>query len=193
MRAICRFPALALALALAGGACVPVALPPAMGSVGVIRDSRDGGRTGVTAELGISPLQLIPGQVHRVWDVGLAGTYAHTARDTWGAALYAGPILHPWGDDPASRTTRRLVPQLVGRVTTDGNGLGIRVSLEDAGFARGSGIGRDAALVAYGEGAYGAYAEVTATQEADRTTWAATVGVSLRIPALAGIVCCADL
>jgi len=186
-------PLLTLALAVACGACVPVALPPAMGSVGVIRDSRDGGRTGVAADVGLAPLQLVPGQVHRVWDVGVAASYTHAARDVWGAALFAGPILHPWGDDPASRTTRRLVPQLVGRMTTDGTGLGVRIGLEDAGFARGTGIGRDAALAAYGEGAYGAYVEVAATREGDRTTWAVTVGVSLRIPAIAGIVCCADL
>jgi hypothetical protein len=180
----------AIVIMVACSACVPVAVPPTTLAVGVSRSIAEVPRTGVHAEIGFAPLQLSKPDLHRPWDATLSGTLDHfEGSDVWGAAVAAGPIFHPWRPDAEPDTTSRLMPQLVGRWTTDMHAAAIRVILERAIFI--DGMNNDGSVRGYGEAAYGGYIEAGRQWASSaRDGWAITVGLTMRSPAAAGIACC---
>src|ERR1051325_4486926 len=139
------------ALLLAG--CVPFAVPPATASVGAVHTSTMQAPIGVHADVGLSPVQVMTGQQHRWWDATLSGSFEHVDRnrDAWGAALAAGPVLHPWGIEPTDTVSLRVLPQLVARWTTTGYALDARVEVERSDFADRMYTSKDAACYARGE------------------------------------------
>jgi len=168
--------------------CMPYAIPPATGSVGVTHASERGTRAGVHADLGLSPLQLSPSQIHRRWDVVVSGSFDRVSDNTWGAAIAAGPLLHPWGKLDDARTAR-VAPQLVGRWTTKGTAAALRIGVERAGFVTGS----DASSTSggWGEIAAGLYVEAAYMRPDGKDDgWSVTAGVTLRLPAMIGVACC---
>lgn len=171
---------------------MPFVVPPFTGDLGVTRSTANGARTGLHADVGFAPLQLSPRFLHRPWDATLAGSFDHASHAVWGLAVAGGPILHPWGDDPELDTTNRLLPQLVGRVTTEGTAAGVRLAVEHVGFTRGPEPGNGEVATQYGEAAIGLYVE-TVYQHPDAmapNSWTVTAGVTLRSPVLAGVSCC---
>jgi hypothetical protein len=180
----------AIMIMVACTACVPFAVPPTTMAGGVSHSIAAGSRTGGHGEIGFAPLQLSRSELDRPWDATLSGTLDHFAdHNAWGAALAAGPILHPWGPATEHDTTSRLMPQLAGRWTTDMRAAAIRVIIERSIFV--DGMNSDGTVRARGEASYGAYIEAgpqwTSTA---RDSWAITVGVMMRTPAAAGISCC---
>jgi hypothetical protein len=162
--------------------CMPYALPPVNGNVGATRTTENGARTGLHAELGVAPMQLVDGQLRRRWDATLSGSYDRMGtHDAWGVAVVGGPIVYPFGVD--RHTADRLLPQLVGRWTTETMSAGVRLTAERALFARGSGD----SSVAFGEGAIGFYVEADYQRDGEYFVHA---GLAMRIPAIAGVACC---
>jgi hypothetical protein len=169
-------------------ACVPFALPPVTGDVGVAHNSR----TGIHADVGFAPLQLSSSYLHRPWDATLSGSFDRITHDEWGLAVAGGPVLHPWGDDLSDDATNRLLPQLVGRLTTDGTAVGARVAIEHSVFTTGAN-GDDKAWVSmHGETAFGLYFEADYVRPDAMPTneWSISFGLTLRTPALVGVSCC---
>jgi hypothetical protein len=179
-------------LAVASAGCVPYVLPPVTGAIGVTHDDAQGARSGFHVDAGLSPWQLIAGQLDRRWDVTAAGSYDHLAGSRWGGALAAGPVLHPWGLDPDGGHVDRVLPELVGRWTTVGRAAAVRVILERAAFVDAwSQRAPHASAAAYGEDAIGVYLEagyLWADQARDGFT--VGVGLAFRLSATAGIACC---
>lgn len=171
--------------------CMPYVVPPATGAVGAHRTLASGDRTGVHAELGLSPFQLTPGYLARSFDATVSATFDHAERTAWGAAVAAGPLLHPWGASPSRDVTNRLAPQLVGRYTTEGVGAAVRVTLERATFVNNPTESIDSIGHSYGEGAIGLYVEAGMDwPEMRERVWSLGLGLSFRIPASVGVVCC---
>src|SRR5688500_14730166 len=172
--------------------CVPYALPPITGDVGATRTTQRGTRTGLHVNVGFSPLHFTESVARtRRWDATIGGSFDRdSSHDSWGASVAAGPVFYPWPDDPDRISRDRLLPQLVGRWTTDGPAAGVRVALERAMFANGSGSGGGNGVAAYGEGAFGFYAEADVRLR-DEREWAVTAGITLRLPATIGVACCA--
>jgi hypothetical protein len=168
--------------------CVPFAAPPITAAVGVNRGTAMHAVAGFHADVGLSPAQLSPSLQHRSWDLTLSGSYDRRDRnvDTWGLAFAGGAVLHPWGEDDTAADASRLLPQLVGRWTTLGHGLGIRVVIEHSQFTSGEFDRRNAQGVKHGELAIGCYVEA-GRQLGEVAEWSATIGLVLRMPALAGI------
>lgn len=161
---------------------MPYALPPVTGNLGATRTTENGTRTGLHVDVGFSPMQLAPSQFARRWDATIAGSYDRMgSRDAWGAAAFGGPILYPWG--LRRDTSVRLMPQAVARWTQEAPSVGGRVAIERAAFARGSGGGSSA----YGEGSFGVYVEGDRRFDDE---WTFVAGVTMRVPAIAGIACC---
>lgn len=176
--------ALVVGLVLASG-CVPYALPPVRGQVGVIGTTAAGSRDGLHAEVGVAPLQLVSSQLDRQWDVTVSGSFDHTDRVAWGAAVAAGPVVYQWAP-PSGEALRRVLVEAVGRWTTEGFGGGARATYEWSRFIDGdSASGR-----AYGEAAIGLYVETGEWSLAGDTAWVLSAGISLRSPVLAGLACC---
>jgi hypothetical protein len=167
--------------------CVPYVTPPVTATLGLAHDASQGARTGFHADAGFSPWQVIGGQLDRSWDVTVSGSYDHLGGARWGGALAAGPVLHPWGLDPARALSDRVMPQLVGRWTTAGRSAGVRLILERAIFADTSGT----AAAAWGEDAIGGYLEAGYLWTGDaRDGWMIGLGVAGRLSATAGVACC---
>ena len=169
---------------------MPYVIPPMTAAVGATR-ATSYAKTGVHVDVGLAPLQLWEKHLYRRWDAQLAGSFEQIDHAVWGAALAGGPIFHPWGIGSSSGNLTRVMPQLVARLDTEGQSLGVRVVLERAGFVNGDTSGKDNAGGGYGEGALGFYVE-TSYQSSDevRDDWHITAGLSLRVPLLAGIACC---
>ena len=179
-------------------ACVPYAVPPITADLGASRTTERGTRTGLHVNAGFSPMHFSQAQSRtRMWDATIGGSFDREAnRDTWGASLAAGPVLYPWGREAKRTSVDRFLPQLVGRWTTDGTALGVRLALERAIFANGSGTGDGNGFAGYGEGAFGFYVEADLRRGDDMSherEWAVTAGITLRSPAIAGVVCCLGL
>jgi len=178
-----------LALAVAP-ACVPFAVPPVTGDVGVAHTFASDSRTGVHADVGFAPLQLSSDSLHRPWDATLSGSFDRAAaHDAWGLAVAGGPVLHPWGDDLSDDATNRLLPQLVGRLTTDGTAVGARVAIEHSVFTTSANADNNALVSMHGETAFGLYleADYVHPDTMPANEWSVSLGLTLRTPALAGI------
>ncbi|HEY4057191.1 MAG TPA: hypothetical protein VGM39_11315 [Kofleriaceae bacterium] len=171
-----------IALALVAG-CMPYAIPPASVDLGATRSTEDGSRTGLHVDVGLSPMQVMPTQVDRRWDAVLLGSFDRMGtRDSWGGALAVGPTFFPMPvTDPDSRL--RLLPQVIGRLTTEASSVGARVVLEYATFTNGT--GKDG--YAYGEAAIGGYLEGSYRSDDELVM---TIGLTVRVPILAGVACC---
>jgi hypothetical protein len=180
----------AVVIAATCGACVPYAYPPVTGAVGVRRTTAADARTGIHAEVGFAPFQLASTELHRAWDATLSATFDHAGGNAWGTAIAAGPILHPWGDLARSRATTRVMPQLVGRLTSEMHAAAVRVIVEYAAFTDSAGETDDGFTAMYGEAAIGGYLEAGRQWANTGDGWAITVGMTFRIPAIAGIACC---
>lgn len=178
------------ATAMSAASCVPYAIPPLTVAVGPAH-AREEARTGLRAEAGLAPMQLVQGQLHRRWDARVMGTYEHQRRSIWGVALAAGPILHPWGPSHGNDGSRRLLPMMVARWTDEGSALGVRAGFEWAKFVHGTFSGRDATGSGHGETAIGFYLDAE-YQTSDRVGdgWSLGAGLSLRVPAMVGLACC---
>jgi hypothetical protein len=182
--------ALLLAAVVPSASCIPFAVPPLTGSVGARETTETDVRIGMHVDAGFSPLQLSPEYLHRHWDATLSGSYDYRAHhDEWGAAIQAGPVFMPAQWQPASPTNvMRVMPQLVGRMTTDGRSAGARIAFDWVGFVDGKGMGKDAAASGRGEIGFGFYAEVDYRSDDE---WLASAGITIRLPAAIGVVCCA--
>jgi len=171
--------------------CMPYVLPPATGAMGAQRTLEAGERARVHAELGVSPFQLSPRLLNRAFDATVSATFDRATHNAWGAAVAAGPVLHPWPAWSKRDVTTRLAPQLVGRWNTDGRAAALRISVERAAFYAEGNQAVDASGAIYGEGAIGLYVEAGMQwPEMDERGWSLGVGVTLRMPAAAGIACC---
>ena len=169
--------------------CMPYVIPPVTGTVGATRSSERASRTGVHVDAGFSPVQLVESQIHRTWDATISGSFDRETQNEWGAAIAAGPVLHPWGKIDELRTAR-LLPQLVGRWTTEHRAVALRVAVERAGFVNGEGESKPRGL-AWGEIGFGLYVEVArAWPEEMDDYWFASAGLTFRLPVMAGVACC---
>jgi hypothetical protein len=173
-------------LALAAG-CVPYAIPPATVDVGGLRSTEQGTRTGIHVDAGFSPMQLMPTQFNRRWDAMLAGSFDRFgSHNTWGGAVAAGPIFFPFPvNNPDARV--RLLPQVIGRLSTDASSIGARVAIEYVTFTSGSASDSNGGGVSYGEAAIGGYIESGYRSDDELVI---TAGLTLRIPVIAGVSCC---
>jgi hypothetical protein len=180
---------LLLVLATLAG-CMPYAIPPFTGNVGATHTTERASRTALHADVGLSPLQLSPSQLHRRWDATVSASVDREIHNVWGAAIAAGPVVHPWGRIDATHTAR-VLPQVVGRWTTEGRAVALRIGVERAGFVGPDGAPKDAQ--GWGEIALGLYAEAAYLRpdyDDDDDRWSVTVGMSIRLPAIVGVACC---
>jgi len=183
-----------LAIALAASTftaigCMPYAVPPITGDVGLRVDSAAGSRTGVRADLGISPMQVIERQYGRPWDATVAASFDRSSHNIWGVAAAAGPVISLGVDDQNDRT--RLLPHVVGRWTTDGVAGGLRVGVEHVTFTNAADATPSSSYYSYGEAGIGLVVEGDVTRDsAAQHGWLVTVSVLVRGPALAGVACC---
>lgn len=179
-----------MSLLVVCGSCVPYAVPPATVDVGGQRLSANGARTQIHADVGFAPLQLVRGTMDRAWDATLSGSFDRSeSRNRFGLAAAGGLVLHPWGlfeDEVANR----LLVQAVARWTTDGEAIGARIGLEHSVFTHGEVTSSNAGGVTHGEGGIGLYLEAD-RWTIDGASWGITAGVTFRVPAMAGIACCA--
>jgi hypothetical protein len=175
---------LVVCLAIVSG-CVPYVLPPIRGQAGVIDTGAAGSRAGLHAEIGAAPLQLIHDQMDRRWDATIPGSFDHTDRTAWGAAIAAGPVVGQW---TSHEVTRRVLVEGVGRWTTEGRAGGLRGTYEWSTFVDGSATDS----YGFGEAAFGFYVEAGAWDLPDGSSWMVTAGISLRSPLLAGLACCLE-
>lgn len=170
--------------------CMPYVIPPVTANAGATFSTERASRTALHVDAGLSPIQLVRGQTHRRWDATVSGSLDRESSNVWGAAIAAGPILHPWGKLDEERSAR-VLPQLVGRWTTDGRAVGVRVGVERAAF-----IAPDESMkhgTGWGELGFGLYAEASYVRPDDMEDdprWAVTLGVSIRLPVMAGVACC---
>jgi hypothetical protein len=156
----------AVVIAATCGACVPYAYPPATAAVGVNRTTATDARTSLHAEVGFAPLQLESTELHRAWDATLSATFDR------------------------SRATTRLMPQLVGRLTSEMHAAAVRIIVEYAVFTDRAGESNDGFNAMYGEAAIGGYLEAGRQWAGAGDGWAITLGMTFRWPAIAGIACC---
>ena len=169
--------------------CVPYVVPPVTGTVGATRSTERASRTGVHVDVGFSPVQLVESQLHRTWDATISGSFDRDNDNEWGAALAAGPILHPWGKRDSERTSR-VLPQLVGRWTTEGRAVALRVAVERAAFATGDDKSEEGGF-AWGEIGFGLYVEAARVWPDEMDDhYVVTAGLTVRLPFLAGVACC---
>ncbi len=183
--------AAALGAAVLGAGCLPYVVPPMTASVGATR-SAEYSKAGVHVDVGISPMQLMRAQLYRRWDAQLAGSFENVDHNVWGAALIGGPTFYPWGTWREG-AFGRLSPQLVARLDTEGQSLGVRTVLELSTWTEGQ-TAKGEASGSYGEAAIGLYVEAAyKTSDEVRDDWAFTAGLSLRAPFMAGIACCMKL
>jgi hypothetical protein len=169
--------------------CMPYVIPPVTGNLGATYSSERASRTSLHVDAGLSPVQLVRGQTHRRWDATVSGSLDRESSNVWGAAVAAGPIFHPWGKLDEERTAR-VLPQLVGRWTTEGRAVGVRFGVERAAFVVPD-ESKDGSH--WGELGFGLYAEVDYMRPDDMrgdTRWMFTVGLSVRLPVMAGVACC---
>lgn len=173
-----------LLLALVTG-CMPYALPPVTADLGPSRSSERGSRTGLHANVGFSPLHFSRA-TRRPFDATIGASYDHEGgKNLWGASASAGPVFQPW----PGPSLDRLLPQIVGRWSTDGTALGVRVALERATFTSGRSSDHNGGAYRYGEAAFGFYLEAD-VRFRDEREWMVTGGIAVRIPAIFGVACC---
>lgn len=196
------------------GGCVPFALPPGQASAGgattgkaaprrAARASDEGG--GYMLRGAVHPLGLFDGDQNRSVDIGAGYTLERAMRDD-GPRQAQGPYLEldvfpvrahagPFTARGGVRASGELLvaPDEDGGDEVGGGGtlaLAIELaSFAEGAFASGSG-GNGVAGVAYGEVGVGAYAGVSHRRFPSDDYWMASAGLSLRVPAAAGFVCC---
>lgn len=170
--------------------CMPYVLPPVTADVGPSWSSERGSRTNLHVNAGYSPLHFSRATARR-FDATLGGSYDRESGDNiWGVSASAGPVF-PLPSRGSS--VDRLLPQLVGRWTTAGPAVGGRVVLERATFADfAKSTSGNSVSSSYGEAAIGFYVEADLAFR-DEREWALTAGLTLRLPATAGIACCMKL
>lgn len=179
----------AFVLLLSG--CVPYAVPPVTANVGGRVTDVRGSRMGLHVEVGADPLQLITGEFHRAWDASLSGTYDRMGTsEAWGVGLAVGPVLFPWGVDRDDYVANRLVPQLVGRWTTEERSAGLRLTLEHSVFTDSRDNDAHDGAGMFGEAAIGAYVEGDVRRDDMATGWGLLFGLVVRVPFMIGIACC---
>ena len=152
---------------------------------------------------GFHPLGLIDEHQTRTVDVGAGYAQENVARKD-GQLFTQGPYLevaaYPLQGRTGSWTARyglrtsfdMLVPDEGWDDTGYGGSLALAVELLTyANGAFGANGGGDAIVgVARGEGGVGAFAGVSHRRFHDDSYWLASAGLSLRVPATAGVYCC---
>lgn len=95
-------------VALSFAACMPYAVPPATGAVGVATSGTRGARAGLHAELGLSPAQLFPSLLQRSWESArmARAPSASTSRP----AIAGATTIERGAPVPVSRCVCRPVP-----------------------------------------------------------------------------------
>ena len=113
----------------------------------------------------------------------------------------AGPIFHVLGDTAKSTSTARLLPQAQLRLLVDpvsrkvGWGASVRATFEFASFTSLDTFGTSSSRgflvgVAYGEIGVGAFVDMSYHSLDQLRGWTVTAGLSLRLPAAVGAICC---
>jgi hypothetical protein len=196
----------------ASSACVPFVIPPGQASVGGATtgtasrtpSTHDEGSYAMRA--GFHPLGLIDEHQARTFDVGAGYALERVAR-TDGQLFAQGPYLevaaYPLRGRTQSWTARYGLRTSVDVLVADegwdaaGYGAGLALAIELLTYANGpfsSGGGADVVVgVARGEGGIGAFAGVSHRRFQDDSYWLASAGLSVRVPAAAGIFCCMNL
>lgn len=206
--------------ALVGQGCLPFALPPGKAALGVGGRYYDSGLDGAGATGGnattwqlraaLHPLGLVRSLKHRSVDFGVGySTEQNTGKEP---TEISGPFLDlevfpvHFGRERRLRLGAIVSPLLI--LSDPGGfddgvdaGLDLRIELEGTGFSDGSfntaddnSNDEDVLMgFAYGEWALGAWVGGGLRSMGDTTVWAAALGVGGRWPAVAGVVCCADL
>lgn len=201
-----------LGFAVAG--CLPFAAPPAQVSVTGAASNADLGEsgdgapaddiaTGVQAKAGLNPLQAVRDRTNRHYDFGAGYTVESVGLEGHRLLLH-GPYAHVeafpivFGRERVTRIGLRGGLELFptrGPDTELGYGGSVGILIERARFLSGSftqSSSREAiAGLAHGEGAIGAYLGVSQRALQDDSHWVGGAGLTVRLPAMAGIVCCA--
>ncbi len=190
-------------------ACVPFAVPPGQASLGSAttgaasrRPPRSEGSS-YTVRAAFHPLGVIEEYKTRTIDLGAGYALESVARPA-GQLVAEGPYVelaaYPWQVQTGSWTTRAGVRTSADMLVADqgvhraGYGGSVALALEFLSFAHGAiaagGGGAGVAAAAHGEGGIGSYVGVSHRSFQDDSYWVASAGISLRVPATAGVFCC---
>jgi len=193
-------------------ACVPFAVPPGQASLGTAttgaasRRSPRSDESSYTVRAAFHPLGVIEEYRTRTVDIG-AGYALESVPRPAGQLVAEGPYVelaaYPWRTETGSWTARGGVRTSADMLVADeglhraGYGGSVALALEFLSFAHGGfaagGGGAALAAVAHGEGGIGSYVGVSHRRFQDDAYWVASAGISLRVPATAGLFCCASL
>jgi len=206
-----RFLLSSIAIALSCASCLPFAVPP--GQVSLATHASPPGPPPVADRLpldrrgeelvvrgGLHPQQLFPSERTRVVDVGAGYRIGASDGRTSAHGPYAEIDVFPYVHRSGGMVTRLGVRNVAEALyDTEGRHVGWGasglLSAELAGFVRAAGAsggrGDVVAGAAYGEVALGLFAGVSHREVDGQSTTQLTAGISGRIPAAVGIVCCA--
>jgi hypothetical protein len=193
---------------MAGG-CVPFALPPGQASIGsastgVAQRSRSRDEEAPhSIRLGVHPLGLWDSHQTRTLDLGAGYAFERVVRRE-GQLGTQGPYLelgaYPLRTATALGTVRAGLRTTGDLLMSDqgteraGFGGSVALAVEVASFASGPfGVnGSDGAIagLAHGEVGLGGFVGVSHRRFVDDAYWVASAGISLRLPAAVGVVCC---
>jgi hypothetical protein len=187
----------------ASNACIGFAVPPGQASVGgaaTSTSSRTQPETSYAMRAGVHPLGLVDKYQTRLLDFGVGYAREQVASKHLAQGPYlevaAYPLQAPAGSWTARYGLRTTFDALVPEEGWNSTGYGADLALaaEMTSFARGafaaSGSGGGVAGFAHGEGGIGAFAGVGHRRFRDDAYWLASAGISVRLPAAGGILCC---
>jgi hypothetical protein len=191
-------------------ACVPFALPPGQASIGTAttgaasrRRAEDEEKAPYAMRATLQPLALLDEHQTRTFDFGAGYGVERVARRD-GKLLAQGPYLELTALPLRTRTgsfvarggVRTSADLLVADAGAYRAGYGGSVALvaEVATFGAtsfaNSGGGGAVAGAAFGEAGVGGFIGVSHRRFQDDSYWVASAGISLRVPAVVGVVCC---
>ena len=194
----------------ASSGCIPFVIPPGQASAGAAttgsaskKGPEDDAEGNYSMRAAVHPLGLLDEQHRRTFDFGAGYAVERVARRE-GQLFAQGPYVevaaYPWRTRTGNWIARGGVRTSVDTLISDegwgeaGYGGSVALAFELASFAKGAfvegGGGDGVAGVAFGEGGIGAFAGVSHRRFADDAYWLGSAGVSLRIPAAAGVFCC---
>jgi hypothetical protein len=151
----------------------------------------------------LHPFGLLDEHQRRTLDFGTGYAVERVARpDRY--TLAQGPYVelgaYPLRTHRGEWTARAGLRTSVEALITDegwgntGYGASVALALEIASFAKGmfGAGGADGFILggAHGEGGLGAFAGMSHRRFSDDSYWLASAGLSLRVPAVAGVICC---
>ena len=190
-----------VAVAAAPLGCLPFALPPARASITASSDDPHE----LNARATVHPQQFAKEWMDRPVDIGLGvvsdsdpdedyvstvgpglevGAYPGRASFSEGDAIARGGLVH---HVDLHVTTDAVTRELLGDAYVAG---ALLAAVEVAWFGEGFGSSKDVIGVFYGEMALGVWAGIRGRIEPDAFVVTPAIGLSIRLPFLAGIVCC---